>query len=539
MNISSSQNVNLIIVDDTPENLQSLEIALEREGLKIFTTTSPQHVLQLCIDHHISIALIDVRMPVMDGFELLDIIKSDPKTMHILVVLITGYSNDAEQVVAGLKKGAVDYLFKPLDLYITNAKVDSLITLVNYQNEIQKKNIQLENYQAELIKAIGHAEKGRIIKENFLANMSHEIRTPLNSLTGLTYLLLDTPLNKEQREIIRLMSYSAKALLGIVDDILDSSKLDAGKIRIVRAVTDIRNLIETICDLTRPMAHEKGLEINCTIDTDVPAMIMADALRLNQILMNLINNAIKFTARGSINVALRLLEKTAESAVLEFTVSDTGIGIPPRALNKIFNRFEQVDDSTWRKFGGTGLGLSIVKSLIELKGGTLAVTSKVNEGTRFNFQNRFALADHFNPKEEHPEMLQSIAKFEDTSILLAEDNIINQFLVIQMLKKWNIRVDVASDGAEAIKKLKENDYDLILMDTHMPVMDGLEATRQIRQNMSPDKKDIPIISFSASVIEKEKNEAMEAGVSDFIGKPFDPLLLHSKISALIEKNRDE
>ena len=202
MNRFSHKNINILIVDDKIDNAMMLEAALEREGSNIFTTTSPKNVIQLCIDKNISIALIDVKMPEMDGFELLDLIKSNPLTQHIMVVLITGYSMNSEDVVKGLSKGAVDYLFKPLDLYITTAKVNSLITLINHEREIKKKNSELESYQEELFKAIEQAENSRTIKENFLANMSHEIRTPLNAIVGLTSLLKDSKIDGHLIKII-------------------------------------------------------------------------------------------------------------------------------------------------------------------------------------------------------------------------------------------------------------------------------------------------------------------------------------------------
>jgi CheY-like chemotaxis protein/two-component sensor histidine kinase len=386
-----------------------------------------------------------------------------------------------------------------------------------------------------LFKAIEQTEKSRIIKENFLANMSHEIRTPLNAIIGLTHLLKNSPVNKDQQEMIKLMGFSSNALLGIVNDILESARIDAGKVEIVRAKTNIINLIETICDLTRPMAHEKGLSLVCEIDPNVPALIMVDSLRINQILMNLINNAIKFTPSGSINMELKLLERNEENVKLEFIVKDTGIGIPKSSIDKIFTRFEQVEDKTWQKFGGTGLGLSICKKLINLKGGTLKVESDVGVGTTFTFSNCYELADEIKKQHDH---LSDPEKLDDISILLVEDNALSQFIVVEMLKEWNINVDVVDNGLEAFEKLKDNNYTLILMDTHMPVMNGNDATRKIRKEMVDSKKDIPIISFSASVIEREKVEAKNAGVNDFIEKPFEPHTLINKIRKLTSNKSD-
>lgn len=531
--VKHSKVINILLVDDRLDNLELLEASLEKEELKIFTTAYPKKVIDICLENDISIALIDINMPDLNGFELLDLIKSNPLTAKIMVVLITGYSMKSEDVVRGLNNGAVDYLFKPLDLYITIAKVNSLISIVNYQREIHEKNIELENYQGELFRAIEQAEKNKVIKENFLANMSHEIRTPLNAIIGITHLLGLSKINKDQQEMIKLMGYSSKSLLGIVNDILESSQIDAGKLAIIPMKINIIDLVQTICGLTSPMAEEKGLTLKCYVDPAVPFMIMGDALRLNQILINIINNAIKFTSKGSIELSLNLIEKNNEQVFLEFKVKDTGSGLAQASIDKMFDRFEQIEDKTWQKFGGTGLGLSIVKRLIELMEGEIKVESKIGEGTTFIFNSSFALTDDASIPNQQIERLSMFSKFNGISILMAEDNPINQFVAMKILKNWNISVDIAENGLEAFEKLKAKNYNLILMDTHMPIMNGIEATRKIRTELPEGKKNIPIISFSASVIENEKREAWEAGVSDFIEKPFDPKSLHNKIYRLI------
>lgn len=535
--INTPEKINILIADDSAANVMVLESSLEDEESNIFTTTSPKNVIKLCIENEISIAIIDIRMPEIDGFELLDLIKKNPLTEHILVVLMTGYSMSPEHVVKGLNKGAVDYLFKPLDLYITIAKIKNLMTLVSYQKEIQKKNTELQNSKEELLKSIEQTERSKNIKENFLANMSHEIRTPLNAIIGLTHLLKASPINADQRKMIKLMGFSSNALLGIVNDILESAKIDAGKIEINRTSTDIKRLLKTICELTNQMAHEKGLELICEIDPATPKCILADSLRINQILLNLINNAIKFTPTGTIKIILKTVEQKDQEVLLEFVVEDSGVGIPKESIERIFTRFEQVDDKTWQTFGGTGLGLSIVKRLIKLKGGSLNVESEIGQGTKFTFSNWYKVVDELAIPEVVKRESTDNNKYEDILILLVEDNAVNQFIVVEMLREWNIKVDVASNGLEAFEMLKTVDYQLILMDTHMPVMNGNEATKKIRTEMDASKRDIPIISFSASVIEKEKDEAKIAGVDDFINKPFEPSLLVKKIQKLTRDNK--
>lgn len=530
-----NDDINILIVDDHEDILYSLKMALEQKGVAVFTTAAPKDVLQICVDKKINIILLDIQMPEINGLELLDLIKSNPLTHNIMVILITGHSMNSASVVTGLKKGAVDFLFKPLDLYITIAKINSFINLVQVHREIDNKNRILEETQRELLRSAEEAKKSKAVKENFLANMSHEIRTPLTAIIGLSHLLKTAIASAETDEMIKLLEHATKSLLSLVNDILDSEKIDAGKIAITRNSLNIKDLVKTVCDLTRPMALEKGIQLNCLIDDNVPSSIMADGLRLNQILMNLVNNAIKFTPSGKVDVKLLVIETRANEILLSLSVADTGIGIPGSALGKIYERFEQSEDDTWQKFGGTGLGLSIVKRLAELKGGYLLLDSTVNEGTTFTFNNWYALAAEETISRRPPASLPSFTDEDAVHILLAEDNPINQFITTKILKQWNIRVTVAVNGQQAIDELAKNDYNLILMDTHMPVMNGYEATRRIRQDTNDVKKNIPIITFSASVMEDERATARAAGVDDFILKPFDPVVLYQKIYPFIKR----
>lgn len=529
--LSSLKPVNIVIVDDHKDNLELIKNVLERPGLNILTSDVPSDVLNICIAEDISIALIDVQMPGMSGFDLLNQLKANRITEHVVVILMTGHSMSTDEVFLGLSSGAVDYLFKPLDLYLTNAKVNSLITLIQYQRDIKQKNKELEYFQSDLYLAVEEAKKGKIIKENFLANMSHEIRTPLNAIVGITNLMRSSGLSPVQHKMMELMDFSSAALLGIVNDILESFQIDAGKIILKPEHTDIALLFKTVGDTMRPLATEKGLRLNYDIDGAVPAFVKADPLRVKQVLMNVINNAIKFTPSGSVDLLLKTLAIDDKQVHLEFSVKDSGLGIPETAIHQIFQRFEQIQDKTWQKFGGTGLGLSIVKRLVELMGGEIKVDSIVGTGTTFTFTSFFDLAEDAGLVQEDQMImsLNTLSDFDDISILLVEDNKINQFVAVRMLENWNIKVDIAENGLEALHKLKLHDYDLVLMDTHMPVMNGIEATMKIRTELPDDKKMIPIISFSASVIEHEKKEAMDAGVDDFLEKPFHPKILHEKI----------
>ena len=528
------EKINILIVDDRPENIIALEALLQRDDINIITTTNPNEALRLSWEMDIAIALVDVQMPEMDGFELVEILKSNPRTKDILIIFVTAISKETKYAVKGLNTGAVDYLYKPLDPFVTSAKVDSFIQFVRSQREVKKKNRELEAYQKELIQAKELAEQGKRIKENFLANMSHELRTPINGIIGIAHLLEKTDLSEDQKEMINLLEISSNSLLGVINDILDLSKIEAGKFRITRAETDLPGLCNAVVNLLSIRAKEKKLELITELDPDLPKHIMADSLRLNQILMNLIGNAIKFTSEGRVTLKVEVADSKGNNVRLRFLVIDTGIGIAKENTEKIFETFEQADDKTTISFGGTGLGLSIVKNLAKLKGATLEVQSELGVGSTFCFENWYEIVKDIDPVVKKKKL--SLEPLPHLRVLVAEDNPINKFLIIKILKDWEITADVVENGKEAIEKLKENEYDIILMDTFMPVMNGLDAIRRIRNGYAEGKQNIPIITFSAAVMENDKKTALEAGANDVVSKPFELETLHSKLNFYTQKD---
>jgi signal transduction histidine kinase len=526
------EKINLLIVDDRPENIIALEALLQQDELNLISTTLPNEALRICWEMDISIAMIDVQMPGMDGFELVEILKSNPRTKDILVIFVTAISTETKYAIKGLHTGAVDYLYKPLNPYLVAAKVNSFLQLVRYQNDIKRKNKELEAFQKLLIEAKEHAEQGKKIKENFLANMSHEIRTPINGIIGIATLLHKTTLSSEQLEMISLLQISSESLLGVINDILDLSKIEAGKFKITRNETDLAKNCLSVINLLAIRAKEKNISLNYEFDEDLPAFINVDSLRLNQILMNLIGNAIKFTDQGSVTLKVEVLNRKGNSAQIKFSVTDTGIGIAKKNIAKIFETFEQAEDQTTLQFGGTGLGLSIVKNLAELKGGELEVNSELNVGSVFSFTNWYELV---KGKDVDKSLnAASFAPFENTKVLVAEDNLINQFVIKKILGDWNISFDLVENGQLAIDQLENNDYNLILMDTFMPVMSGLEAIRLIRGGAVPGKENIPIITFSAAVMDDDKKTAKEAGANDVVSKPFEMEVLYNKMKLLVK-----
>lgn len=530
------EKINILIVDDRPENIIALEALLQREDINIITTTNPNEALRLSWEMDIAIALVDVQMPEMDGFELVEILKSNPRTKDILIIFVTAISKETKYAVKGLNTGAVDYLYKPLDPFVTSAKVDSFIQFVRNQREIKQKNKELEAYQKELIKAKEMAEQGKKIKENFLANMSHELRTPINGIIGIAHLLEKSGLTEEQQEMIGLLEISSNSLLGVINDILDLSKIEAGKFRINRTETDLIALCDAVVNLLSIRAKEKRLALITELDPGLPKYIIADSLRLNQILMNLIGNAIKFTSEGSVTLKVDLVSAKGNNARIKFCIIDTGIGIAQENRDKIFETFEQADDQTTIHFGGTGLGLSIVKNLAKLKGGTLEVHSELGKGSTFCFENWYQISKETKPIVQKNK--ETLTPFTNLNVLVAEDNPINKFLIIKILKDWMVNADVVENGQDAIDKLRDNDYDIILMDTFMPVMNGLDAIKLIRKGYAPGKENIPIITFSAAVMENDKKTAIEAGANDVVSKPFELETLHKKLTMYTTKATD-
>jgi PAS domain S-box-containing protein len=637
--------INVLIVDDREENIIALEALLKRDDINILSTTSPNEALRIAWENPVSIALVDVQMPEIDGFELVEMLKANPRTKDILVIFVTAISKEAKYAVKGFGTGAVDYLYKPLDPYITSAKVDAFIQLAQHQRDVKAKNEELQDfaimvknsadiiatvdaqafriqsvnpavlkilgyqpteivqssiinlasgncqakfrkklsdivnnninyavaefqfetfdkrtiwaecrityskktiflnisdvspqksYQQELIKSKEAAEYSKKVKENFLANMSHELRTPVNGIIGLTNMLRKSLLDEQQKSVVDLLEVSSQSLLGVINDVLDISKIEAGKFSIIRRPNDMRTVVNAVFDLLKLKADEKGVDFILDIEDAVPQTLSFDSLRLNQILMNLLSNAIKFTERGYVKLQLSVMQRLNDNVKLKFSVIDSGIGIPTERLSKIFDSFEQAEQDTIVKYGGTGLGLTITKKLIELKGGELTVSSNVGIGSVFNFTNWYSVAE--KPRAEkitNQEEDKVLEPFKGLRVLVAEDNLVNQFMMSKMLKDWHIKVDIVDNGQKAIDKLLANDYDLILMDTHMPEMNGYQAAKNIRVNFSEPKRSIPILSLSAATFDHEQQQALSSGMNDVLSKPFQPHQLHAKMMKLL------
>ena len=527
------KKINLLILDDKEENIISLEALLgDIDNINIISTTDPNEALKLCWKNDISIALVDVQMPEINGFEFVSLLKANPKTNHIIAIMVTAISKEDKYLIKGLQSGAVDYLYKPLNPEITIAKVNAFIKQVLIQEEIIHKNAELEQSRLALIEANKEAEHARKSKEIFLANMSHEIRTPINGIMGIMHMLKNSPLNEEQLDWVKRLSTASNSLLMIINDILDISKIDSGMLKIEFENFNLKDLIDEIVNIFKIKAEKKHIELKVNYADDLPKIVKFDSLRLQQILTNFISNAIKFTLEGAITFSIEELKSKENKHTIKFSVKDTGIGIKADSVEKIFQEFEQGDDRITKKFGGTGLGLAIVKRLATLLNGEIQAESTFGEGSTFSFVAEMeSVKDETITKKKEQDNLQftELKKLDKLKILVAEDNDLNSFMLAHILRNWKCDVTIVKNGSLALEALEADPYNLVLMDTHMPVMSGFEAITAIRNSINPKLKTIPIITISASVMEHEQKAAFEVGADDVIGKPFNPTELYNKI----------
>ncbi|TRX22364.1 PAS domain S-box protein [Flavobacterium franklandianum] len=374
------------------------------------------------------------------------------------------------------------------------------------------------------------AENAVKAKQQFLSNMSHEIRTPMNAIIGFTKVVLKTDLTEKQKEYLSAIKLSGDALIVLINDILDLAKVDAGKMTFECVPFKLASSISAMLHVFETKIQEKNLELVTEYDNNIPEVLLGDPVRLHQIILNLVSNAIKFTSKGKITVSVRLFDEDEESTTVEFAISDTGIGIDEIKMETIFDNFQQATSGTSRLYGGTGLGLAIVKQLVEPQGGTVCVKSKINEGSTFSFTLNFPKTDFVTQFETEKEEIEM--GIRNIKVLVVEDMPLNQLLMKTLLDDFGFERDIAENGAIALEKIKEKTYDIILMDLQMPVMNGFEATEYIRNTMNST---IPIIALTADVTTVDLAKCKAVGMNDYIAKPVDERILYNKIIGLVKK----
>jgi signal transduction histidine kinase/ActR/RegA family two-component response regulator len=408
--------------------------------------------------------------------------------------------------------------------------------LENRSMELYEANQRLQAHAAELERivhertraleqALAVVEESLRAKNDFVAVVSHEIRTPMNGVLGMVQLLLMTELTDEQKGYCETIRSSGEILLALINDILDLSKMESGKVSLDARPVDIRSVVNEVMQLMSGQAQPKKLSLRSDIAADIPAWFRGDGIHLKQIFLNLVGNAIKFTHRGGVRVEVAAVEN---GTWLECRVKDTGIGIPPDRVGRLFEKFSQVDSSITRRYGGTGLGLAICKRLVEGMGGSIGVESKHYQGSTFTF--RIPAIPSDAPREVKPRPQAEPQRVAQMRILLVEDNPVNQMLAMSMLQKLGASPDLAKDGEEAAEKTRIGDYDLVLMDMQMPRMDGLSATRVIRA--MPDIRQLRIVALTANAMESDRQACLDAGMDDFLSKPFQVTDLQDKLDAV-------
>ncbi len=479
--MSDKKKYNILIVDDRPENLLTLEGILESPEMNIIKANSGNEALGLLLEHDVALVLMDVQMPGMDGFETAQIMRSSERTKHIPIIFVTAISKQRQHIFKGYESGAVDYLYKPLDLEILKSKINAYLELFKHKEELQKTTEKLQRTVEELHAAKMMAEEATRAKSAFLASMSHEIRTPLNGIIGMADLgLMDEDLTPMQRERLEDIKNSGYTLLEIINDILDISKIEAEKLDLEEVEFSIRDVIEKVFKIISVHAQQKDIELIVDMSPDIPDVIIGDPLRLRQILTNLLSNAVKFTDKGVVKLVVEMKDFVEEQVRIFFAVEDTGIGIPKDEIPKLFEKYTQANSNTTRKHGGTGLGLNIAQMLVKLMGGKIEVESQPGKGSKFFFSLNMITGDQKSDLKKI-DLKKPASEFK---VLVADDLEEPRNIMLKLFDFWNINAVAVSGIDELIGKLEKENYDIMFIDfslNNLPVNNIIEKIKKVKK----------------------------------------------------------
>jgi len=515
---NNDMKFNILIVDDRRENLISLETIIDSPELNIISALSGNEALALMLEYEISLVLLDVNMPGMDGFETAELMRGSERTKSIPIIFITATFRQPKQIFRGYETGAVDYLYKPLDRKILQNKIRAYIDFFKQKHALQVATLQLQSTIAELDKAKRVAEVATLAKSSFLANMSHEIRTPLNGIIGITDLMLmDEALPRHYQEQLSDIRQSGESLLGIINEILDISKIEADKIEIELIEFSLRELLEGVVRLLSVKTYQKNLAFFCEHPPDLPDIFVGDPTRIRQVLINLMGNALKFTEKGNICLKVEVAEAHQNAFILKFSVSDTGIGIPNDKIETLFESYSQADRSTTRTYGGTGLGLTISKKLVELMGGELMVSSKVGKGSVFSFNLPLSCPD---PADNSFSLTLPEALL-NTTVIIADSEPEHARQMEQFLLAWRLKPVVAMSADDCLEKLKHAGSDqarVILIDYAMQNQQGEMLYDMVADPTPGTQKPERVIMLSNKSIQLTRKLVSE-GINYYLFKP--------------------